>query len=153
MESLAIEHLADRPEPVRTISEWHRRDGRHGMPLESWIRAHDAEALGRQVPTAWVALLDERPVGCVSLIASNMDIHPELTPWLAALYVVPDVRRRGIGSTLAGRCESHVASLGYPALYLYTERARRFYAGRGWVTRTTEEYEGERVTVMEKPVP
>jgi GNAT superfamily N-acetyltransferase len=144
--------LSERPDLVPTIAEWHRLDDGGRMPLEAWIEAHAVEARGADVPTAWVALIDGRPVGCVSLIASNMDTHPELTPWLAALYVVPDARRRGVGSALTDRCEAHAASLGYRTLFLYTERAEPFYAERGWRLRGTEEYEGQRVAVMEKTI-
>jgi hypothetical protein len=38
------------------------------------------EARSGGVPCAWVAFWDHGPVGTVSLIVSNMDSHPELSP-------------------------------------------------------------------------
>jgi GNAT superfamily N-acetyltransferase len=147
---LAIEYLADHRDLVELIAEWHWRDDGARTPPEFWRQAHAAEAVGRDVPTAWVAFLDARPVGCVSLIAHNMDTHLELTPWLAALFVVPDVRGRGIGTALTRRCEGRAAELRHRALYLYTESAERFYARLGWERLTLEVYENEDVAVMRK---
>jgi GNAT superfamily N-acetyltransferase len=150
VDELVIEYLADHEELAPVLAEWHHGDEGDRTPLDFWIRAHEAEARGRTVPTAWVAFAEDVPVGCVSLIRSNMDTHPELTPWLAALFVVPERRWQGIGTALTSRCERAAAELGYRDLYLYTERAADFYGALGWQRRSMEEYEGESVTVMEK---
>jgi predicted N-acetyltransferase YhbS len=147
---VSIECLADRPELVPVMAEWHWGDDDRRTTLDFWVKAHAAEAVGRDVPTAWVALRGGRPVGCVSLIAHNMSTHPELTPWLAALFVLPEERGKGVGRRLARRCEAHASRLGYPNVFLYTEAAEAFYARLGWRTRSIEEYEAEPVTVMEK---
>jgi GNAT superfamily N-acetyltransferase len=150
MNGLSIEYLADHRDLVRTIAEWHWLDEDGRMPLDFWIEAHSREAIGREVPTAWVALLGSRPVGCVSLIESNMDTHPGLAPWLAALFVVEEARGRGIGASLTRHCEDRAAALGFPMLYLYTETAERFYSRLGWSVQVVDEYEDERVSVMQK---
>jgi GNAT superfamily N-acetyltransferase len=150
MKGLRIEYLVDRPHLVRTIAEWHWRDDGERTPLAFWIDAHSREAVRRDVPTAWVALRADRPVGCVSLIEANMDTHPELSPWLAALYVVEMERGRGIGTALALVCEDRAKSLGYDTLYCYTETARGFYTRLGWRIRSVEEYEAETVSILQK---
>jgi GNAT superfamily N-acetyltransferase len=152
MNSLAIEYLADHQELVPTLAGWHWRDEGERYPLDFWVRAHAKESHGRDVPTAWVALLGRQPVGCVSLIERNMDTHPELSPWLAALFVVPEERGRGIGTSLTRRCEEQAEALGYPLLYLYTQAGQEFYLRLGWSLRSVEEYEGEMVAVMQKPL-
>jgi GNAT superfamily N-acetyltransferase len=150
VDDLVIDSLVRHREVVPRMAEWHWRDDGSRTPLEFWIEAHEAESVGEDVPTAWVAFLSGRPVGCVSLIRQNMDSHPELTPWLAALYVVPEERRRGIGTLLTRRCEDAAASLGYGIVYLYTELASDFYARLGWRVRSVEEYEDDEVTITEK---
>jgi GNAT superfamily N-acetyltransferase len=41
-------------------------------------------------------------VGTATLLAQDVDTEqwPELSPWLAAVYVVPEYRHRGIGAAL-----------------------------------------------------
>jgi GNAT superfamily N-acetyltransferase len=147
-----IEYLADHPDLVPVLAAWHWRDDSERTPLDFWIRAHSKEAIGKSVPSASIAFLHGQPVGCVSLIERNMDTHPELTPWLAALFVVPESRGHGIGSALTRHCENRAAALSYSMLYLYTEGAEGFYARLDWQLRTVEQYEGQTVSVMQKRV-
>jgi hypothetical protein len=76
VDGLAVEYLTDHRELVPVVAEWHWRDDGERSPFDFWVGAHELEARRREVPTAWVAFLAGRPVGCVSLIALNMDTHP-----------------------------------------------------------------------------
>jgi len=84
----------------------------------------------------------------VSLIESNMDTRKDLTPWLAALFVVPEHRGRGIGAALVRRCEREAALAGADRLYLYTARAIQYHRRLGWLVMSEEVYEDEPVTIM-----
>ncbi|MFM7146031.1 MAG: GNAT family N-acetyltransferase [Actinomycetales bacterium] len=53
-------------------------------------------------------------------------------PWLAAVFVHPDVRRCGIGSRLVDHVTSRAATLGHETLYLYTEHSVDWYRSKGW---------------------
>lgn len=144
---ITIDPLAEHPHHVRVIAEWHQRsDERHS--LDFWIRCHTAEARREGIPRAWVAFMDGEPAGSVSLVEHNMDTRPELSPWLAALWVRPEYRGRGVGTGLVGRCEEETRRLGVRRLHLYTEEASGFYAPLGWSVASQEEYEGESVVVM-----
>jgi GNAT superfamily N-acetyltransferase len=150
---LRIEYLVDHRDLVPVVAEWHWKDDGERTPLDFWVRAHSEESQGTKVPSCSVAFLHGRPVGCVSLIERNMDTHPELSPWLAALFVVPEVQGRGIGSTLTQHCEDRAAELGHSLLYLYAEDAEGFYARLGWWhVRAVEQYEGSAVSRMHKRV-
>jgi N-acetylglutamate synthase-like GNAT family acetyltransferase len=94
--------------------------------------------------------MDGAPVGCVSLVANNMATRPALTPWLAALFVLPEFRGRGVGATLTRRCETEPEEAGFRRIYLYTSRARVYYQALGWTTVDEDSYEGQPVTVMMK---
>ncbi|WP_052731855.1 GNAT family N-acetyltransferase [Devosia geojensis] len=48
-------------------------------------------------PFTLVARAGERFLGTVSGITSDLDARPQLSPWIAALWVEPDERSRGIG--------------------------------------------------------
>ncbi|MBV8805563.1 MAG: GNAT family N-acetyltransferase, partial [Sinobacteraceae bacterium] len=56
----------------------------------------------------------------------------DLSPWLAALYVIPDCRCRGVGGALVNATVSKARALGVRVLYLYTADREDFYAHLGW---------------------
>jgi predicted amidohydrolase/GNAT superfamily N-acetyltransferase len=146
---ITIDPLVDHPDLVPVIAEWHWRDW-NDQPLDFWIRCHATEARRDGIPRAWVAFLDGRPVGSVSLVERNMDSRSDLSPWLAALWVRPEHRGRGIGTVLTRRCEEEARRLKIDRLYLYTESAAGFYAGLGWKVLSEEEYECAPIVVMSR---
>jgi GNAT superfamily N-acetyltransferase len=59
--------------------------------------------------------------------------RPDLTPWLAALWVDEVVRGRGIAGALLDEAASRCAALDVPRLYLVLRPALQdFYTARGW---------------------
>jgi GNAT superfamily N-acetyltransferase len=99
---LKIDPLAHHRDLIPVTVDWHIKAFDTSGDRDSWLSARTQEARSGGVPCARVAFLDDTPVGSVSLIASNMDTRPELTPWLAALFVLPQYRRRGVGTALCG---------------------------------------------------
>jgi predicted N-acetyltransferase YhbS len=81
-----------------------------------------------------------------------MDTHPELTPWLAALIVLPEYRRRRIGEALVRRCEAEAGAAGFERIYLFASNARTYYPRLGWVPMAEDFYEGEPVVIMSRSV-
>ena len=73
---------------------------------------------------------------------------PELTPWLASLYVIPAKRRQGFGAALVRRLTDEARQLGFANLYLYTPSEEKFYGGLGWSTLEQTTYAGKPATVM-----
>jgi N-acetylglutamate synthase-like GNAT family acetyltransferase len=57
---------------------------------------------------------------------------PDLSPWLAAVYVVPEYRHPGIGAALVNAIVAKATALGVGALYLSTVGREAFYARLGW---------------------
>jgi GNAT superfamily N-acetyltransferase len=102
------------------------------------------------VPSVVVALEGGVLLGSAMLVANDMTTRPDLTPWLAGVYVVHHHRRNGYGSALVKRIESEAALLGVPRLHLYTPDAMGFYSTLGWTEDERTEYLGQRVTVMSK---
>lgn len=145
---LHIEPLGRHQRLIPVLTAWHVPGLGPEGPWNRWLEAHTREARMSGVPCAWVAFVDATPVGSVSLIEHNMDIHQELSPWLAALFVLPSHRGQGIGTALVRRCEDEAWATGASRLYLYTSTAKRFYARLGWSTFAEDVYEGEPVTIM-----
>ena len=152
---VTIEPLGAHPDLIATTVTWHLAEFDPAGDAARWTRARTEEARLAGIPCAWVAFADEVAVGTVSLVEHNMDSRRDLAPWLAALFVVPAHRGRGIGTALVRRCEEEAWGLGVDRLYLYTAVAEGFYEQLGWVTLGQEEYEGSMETVMlrEHPSP
>jgi len=151
--NLTILPLGTRPDLIPTTVAWHLDAFEPDGDPARWTRARTEEARLTGIPCAWVAFDEKTPVGIVSLVEYNMDPRRDLSPWLAALFVVPSHRGRGIGSALVRRCEQEAWTAGVDRLYLHTSTAKALYERSGWLTLAEEDYEGERVTVMFRVTP
>ena len=59
-------------------------------------------------------------------------------PWLAAVFVVPEARKLGVGSALIDHVVNRSRELGYSEIFLYTDHQQQWYEKRGWTyTRDT----------------
>lgn len=92
------------------------------------------ESLGEApIPTALVAHAGDAFLGTVSLIACDVDERPQLTPWVAALWVEPAARERGIGAELVEEAARRGFALGHRRLFLSASaRMAPYYEKRGW---------------------
>ncbi len=150
---MRIDYLADHLSLVPALTRLHFEQWGHlrpDEPLESRARRFEACCGRGGVPSVVVALEDDELAGSAMLIASDMDTRPDLTPWLAGVYVVTGHRGRGVGSALVTRVEAEASALGVTRLYLYTPDAMAFYAHLGWVAGERCEYLGQAVTIMSK---
>ncbi len=92
------------------------------------------------IPTALVAHEDNRFIGTVSIIACDEDTRPQYTPWVAALWVEPEYRGRGIGAALVDRAAAFAFGAGAGRVYLLAGPHRRsLYEGLGWSVLETLE--------------
>jgi predicted N-acetyltransferase YhbS len=132
-----IEHLAERPDLLPTVAAWiydewwTEVEGANVGTLTQLLRTH---LIPGQMPLTLVASLERCPVGTASLLTHDVDTEewPDLSPWLAAVYVVPKHRQRGIGASLVNAIVSQATALGAGVLYLSTLGREGFYARLGW---------------------
>ena len=99
-------------------------------------------------PVALVSFDGEVPTGTVSLVADDLEERPQLSPWLAGLYVEPRYRRRGIGEQLVGAVLNHAKRCGYEHLYLFTPSRQSFFGRLGWSDFECLSRHGVEVSVM-----
>jgi len=101
------------------------------------------------VPSVLVAVLKGELLGSANLVASDLPPRPELTPWLAQLFVAPTRRRAGVGAALACAILERARQCGHPRVYLYTSGTLpQYYSRLGWrVVERLASLERER-TVM-----
>jgi N-acetylglutamate synthase-like GNAT family acetyltransferase len=73
--------------------------------------------------------------------------RPNLTPWLAALYVRPAYRRRGVGGQLITRLVNHAGNAGFDQVYLSAADQVALYARHGFAPIETD-VGPHRLTIM-----
>jgi N-acetylglutamate synthase-like GNAT family acetyltransferase len=67
------------------------------------------------------------------VIAADLAERPQLTPWVAAVWVDPAARRRGVGAALVDRAAQDCFALGVGRAYLCARPQRSsFYQALGW---------------------
>ncbi len=155
-ERIDIQYLGDRQEVIRTVANWIYDEWSFLYPgktvdyIESLLRERLHK---RKLPFTLVAFKGGKPVGTVSLKASDMETRSKMTPWVASLYVVKRWRKRGIGSSLMKAVEEKAAKLGIRKLFLFTadsDLAARFYSRLGWTVEEKIKYHAYSVIIMGK---
>lgn len=146
-----IENIADHPALIEIVARWQWEEWGHLDPADSLaarITGLRDQTDPDRIPTAYIALAGDEPLGTASLVRHDMDTHRELSPWLASVYVTPAARGRGVASALVRRVVRQAATLGITRLYLYTPDAQGLYEKLGWQVIGTEHFEGHGVTIM-----
>lgn len=150
---MRIGPLGDRPELIAELAQHHFREWGPLRPGETPLeRAVQIQAIcGRSgVPSAFVATEGALLLGSAFLIAHDLESRKDLTPWVAGVFVVPEARRRGVGSALMTHVAEQAKNSGIAALYLYTTRHEDFYSGLGWTTMSRCTQNGQPVVVMSR---
>ncbi|RDL18714.1 GNAT family N-acetyltransferase [Pseudomonas jessenii] len=146
-----IDYLCDHPELIEELAELNFTEWgsfRPGDTLAARTERMRAACGKGAIPSVVVAIEDGRLLGGALLIDSDMKVRPELTPWLAGVYVKAEERGRGIASQLVKRIVEEAEALDVPELYLYTDAAQSLYARLGWEVVEEMVYENLPVTVM-----
>lgn len=125
MVQVTIKHIFEVPELIPQVADW--------IYNQFWTEQQvvTAEVLAdllrqnvdvHSIPLSLVAFVDGVPVGTVNLIESDDEAYPQLTPWLAALFVKPEYRNQGVGARLVHELLICARNLKIQKLYLGTER-------------------------------
>lgn len=95
-----------------------------------------------RIPFALVAERDGRLCGNLLVIESDEPARPELTPWIAAVWVDEDMRKQGVAAAMLREGIARSGALGIERLYLSSRPAMRgFYTKQAW--RPIDEDVGE----------
>jgi GNAT superfamily N-acetyltransferase len=119
--------------------------------FEEHLRKLETRMSHRPIPATYILFIDSVVAGSVSLIDhDDLDnVRPDLSPWLASLYVEPGHRRQGYGSALVRYCLLQAGKALCPRLYLYTDTHSQFYVRFGWQPIETRISRGVDITIME----
>ena len=143
--------LKNHPEHIPQLAEWHHKEWARlnpGLGLQDRIEKMQAYIDDAFIPGMFIAKYEGQLVGSAAIVKHDMETNRELFPWLASVYVVPEVRQKGVGSKLIRYVMAQAREAGIETLYLFTPNKENFYKKFNWTALSKESYHGERVTVM-----
>lgn len=154
--TIAICDLRECPEFASAVGAriwrawWEPQD----VPLSYIMGRIETENLAEgAIPFALVAHEGDTFAGTASVIVDDLDERPQYTPWVAAVWVDPQFRSRGIGGDLVNRAAEGAFAAGFQRVYLNAlKRRTSFYEGFGW-TCIEEDVGKHAVSVFIRDVP
>jgi len=143
--------LIDRPDLIPTVAcwlwhEWGRREGRTIEMATARLADRKPEAFDQ----TFVCLDGDTPVATASLVKADLASRPELSPWLASVFVDAPFRGHGHAIALVRRVEDTARAAGVTTLWLHTEHASGLYAKLGWEAVGPEMDHQFAVTLMKR---
>ena len=146
-----IVSLEERPDALPVVAswlwhEWGRRKGRTIAQVTA--RLTNRPASGFEQTFVW--LNHDVPVATASLVEADLESRPDLSPWLAGVFVNPPFRGRGHAAALVRRIEDFARARGVETLWLHTEHAAGLYAKLGWTPAGPEMDRQFAVTLMRR---
>jgi GNAT superfamily N-acetyltransferase len=152
---IAIVSTSERPDFVPLVARWlWNAFGRAGgRSFDETLDAVRTSVSARLMPRTFVLLADGEPVGTASLAAADLKERPDLTPWLAGVFVAPHARGRGHAARLVAAVEQEARAGSVETLWLYTRSAERIYARVGWETVEIVQHNGKPFVLMRRDLP
>jgi N-acetylglutamate synthase-like GNAT family acetyltransferase len=134
--SMTISDLRQRPDFFDAVADriWRAWWKTAGHPLD-YISGRLRENLNAEpIPFALVAHAGDEFLGTASVIVSDLAERPHFSPWVAAVWVDPQARQRGVGAALVSRAAHDCFALGVSRAYLCARPQRSgFYEKLGWI--------------------
>ena len=156
MDNVEVAYLADHADQVVALAAaLHAQDREYyGARTPADVAADLALSLQREaLPLALMALRDGIVLGTATLSYDSITTHPHLGPWLAAFYVRPELRGRGIGRKLVASIEAAAQRLGFAQLYAGSGRAASLFERAGWQVLERVSYHGEEIAILGRDLP
>jgi N-acetylglutamate synthase-like GNAT family acetyltransferase len=153
---MIIKYLPPDQDVIKTIAEWVFKEWGHlnsGSSLERSTEKLHQRTESTEIPITLVAFDQDIPIGTASLVVNDMETHPQYTPWLANVYVVPEFRKNGVGSALCKAIAAEMKRLRIEKAFLFTPNNEAMYRRLGWQTIERVSYHGEEVVVMSLKCP
>ena len=149
----AISDLRQQPTFAPTVADrvwraWWKPKGHALEPIEAFAQ----QCLdGDLVPSALVAHDDGSFLGSALLIASDLSVRLQYTPWVAAVWVDAEHRGQGIGSKLVRAGAEMASRSGLATIYLCAmPHNHAFYERLGW-SIVESNVDGEGLAVFRWP--
>ena len=150
--ALRIVTLAERPDLAAVVADWQWQEwGRPRGRLLASVTEEVAALLRPDGLESGFVLLDGgAPVGTACLTLADLDSRPDLSPWLASVYVPPPQRGRGHAARLVAAVEQAARAQGHSTLWLFTWTTAALYQRLGWQPVGPEPHPSGPVTLMRR---
>ncbi len=148
---MTFAYLRDFPQHIPTVASWIYHEFTHefkAVTLKDWTEQLRLSQV-KGVSTI-MALENDQLLGTATLDIEDLPLRPDLSPWLASVYVPIEHRSRGLGSKLVEKVEQEAKKQGFSKIYLHTYDREGFYLSRGWVVLERLRYWEKDLVVMVK---
>ncbi|MDB5047352.1 MAG: family N-acetyltransferase [Fibrobacteres bacterium] len=150
---MQISHVKYFQNWIPIIAKWIYEEWSYAFPLRT-LQDIQKTLFGRmnenEMPITLIAHDERGVLGTASLKASDMEILPELTPWLSSVFVHPDHRGEGVATALVGEIEKIARQQGYTKLYVFNPITQGVFEKLGWSVLQTVEYGGKELAILVK---
>ena len=140
---------------IPIIAKWIYDEWAYAFPMRD-LQEIQRGLFGRinekEMPITLIAHDERGVLGTASLKANDMDVLPELSPWLSSVYIHPDHRGTGIARALADEVEKIAKELGYKKLYVFNPIAQGVFKTMGWSVFKTITYAGKEMAILGKDI-
>ncbi|MCK3776562.1 GNAT family N-acetyltransferase [Ensifer sesbaniae] len=133
--TIVVSDLRDAPHFFGTVANriWRSWWEPRGFPLSHITGLLEESLADGAESLCLVAHAGDRFVGTASVIASDLEERPNLTPWVAAVWVDPPFRGLGIGGDIVLKAACAALDTGAGAVHLCALPGKRaFYERLGW---------------------
>jgi GNAT superfamily N-acetyltransferase len=134
--NLTISDLRDRPEFAGDVADrvWRAWWQPKNYPLAHIERLVSDNLGSGALPFAVVGHDEKTFMATASVIVSDMEDRPQYTPWVAAVWVEPQFRGKGVGSAIVTRAAALAFERGFETVYLCALPEKcGFYEALGWM--------------------
>ena len=156
-DAIKIDHLKNHAACIPQLAkyshdEWRPVYDKAGMTLGDVVASYAQRVNLDTLPLALVAIYHDRVIGTGSLKLQDLDVRPQLTPWMGGIFVVKEYRGHGVATALIHRLIKEARRLSVKRLYLWTSSAEVLYANLGWVSLERFDYCGQIISVMQREI-
>ena len=148
---LQITDLRHYPQHIPLLAQWHHAEWSYLHPdfsvslLEQEMQKYLHPGF---IPSMFIMLDQQQLVGSSSIVADDLASRPQLSPWLANVYVHRNYRGQGIGRQLVFYAMQQAQAAGIKRLYLFTADQQAFYHSMGWQFFDHETIQGTHQNIM-----
>lgn len=129
---MIIQPLHAAPQHASRVTEWlWQAFGGETLPQAFFASIVGHSQTPGALPITFIAAEGEMLLGTVGLWRCDLISRKDLYPWMAALYVAPEARGRGLAGKLQQHVIGYARTQGYSELFLYSA-CRDFYERFGW---------------------
>lgn len=129
---MIIQPLYAAPQHASKVTEWlWQAFGGDTLPQAFFASIVEHSQMPDALPITFIAVEDGKLLATVGLWRCDLISRQDLYPWMAALYVAPEARGKGLAGKLQQHVIEYARTLGYCELFLYSA-CRDFYERFGW---------------------